>query len=127
MANQINFYESLNDLPSSIKNGNIYFILKDKKIAELKVDLNNDRYTVKTDIPEATENNSGLMSVEDKKKLIPITIEKFSDSDINIKNAIDEKDFNFLQNIKIKNDQVLTQNSIASVEVIPIMKDDTKG
>lgn len=120
MANQINFYESLNDLPSDIKNGNIYFILKDnKKIAELKIDLNNDRYTVKTDISEATENNSGLMSIEDKKKLIPITIEKFNDSDINIKNAIDEKDFNFFQNIKIKNDQVLTQNSIAGVEVIP--------
>lgn len=118
MANQINFYESLNDLPSNTKNGNIYFILKNDKIAELKVDLNNERYTVKTDIPEATEDNSGLMSIEDKKKLIPIIIEKFSNSDVNI-NTIDGKDFNFLQNIKIKNDQVLTQNSIASVEVIP--------
>ena len=123
MANQINFYESLNDLPSNIKNGNIYFILKNDKIAELKVDLNNERYTVKTDIPEVTENSSGLMSVEDKKKLIPIIIEKFSDSDVNI-NTIDGKDFNFLQNIKIKNDQVLTQNSIVGVEVIPVMEDD---
>lgn len=123
MANQINFYESLNDLPSKRENGNIYFILKDDNIAELKVDLNNERYTVKTDIPEATENNSGLMSIEDKKKLIPIIIEKFSNSDVNI-DTIDGKDFNFLQNIKIKNDQVLTQNSIAGVEVIPIMEDD---
>ena len=74
MANQINFYESLNDLPSDIINGNIYFILKNDKIAELKVDLNNERYTVKTDIPEATEDSSGLMSMEDKKKLITIII-----------------------------------------------------
>ena len=123
MANQINFYESLNDLPSDIINGNIYFILKNDKIAELKVDLNNERYTVKTDIPEATEDNSGLMSIEDKKKLIPIIIEKFSDSDVNI-DTIDGKDFNFLQNIKIKNDQILTQNSIAGVEVVPVMEDD---
>ena len=87
----------------------------------LKVDLNNNRYTVTPVIPEATSENSGLMTAEDKKKLIPITVEKFSNSDVKI-NA--ENDFNFLKNIKIDNKKVLTEDSIAGVEVIPVESDD---
>lgn len=121
MANQINFYESFNDLPSNIENGNIYFILKENNIAALKVDLNGNRYTVNPDIPLATEESAGLLSPQDKQKLIPISVEKTENSDVYI-NA--ENDFNFLQNIKIKNQRVLTESSFASVDIIPIGPDD---
>lgn len=121
MANEIRFYESTAELPTTVEEGAIYFILKEDNIAAIKVDLNGSRYTVNPEIPLATEESAGLLSPQDKQKLIPISVEKTDNSDVYI-NA--ENDFNFLQNIKIKNQRVLTESSFASVDVIPIGPDD---
>lgn len=121
MANEIRFYESTADLPATIEEGAIYFILKEDNIATIKVDLNGNRYTVNPEIPLATEESAGLLSPQDKQKLIPISVEKTDNSDVYI-NA--ENDFNFLQNIKIKNQRVLTESSFASVDVVPIGPND---
>lgn len=121
MANEIRFYESTADLPVIIEEGAIYFILKENNIAALKVDLNGNRYTVNPEIPLATEESAGLLSPQDKKKLIPISVEKTDNSDVYIDA---ENDFNFLQNIKIKNQRILTESSFASVDVVPIGPED---
>lgn len=116
MANDIQFYNTnnLNEIPIGLQNGAIYFVLNDnEEVASLFVDLNNSRYEVKTIIPEATDTTAGLMTATDKRKLIPISIEKYDNrTDINT-----EKSFNFLKNITINNDEVLTKSSIAGVNV----------
>ena len=48
MANDIRFYYSLDDIPNTVKNGNIYFILdRDNNIGSIKVDIENNRYDIK--------------------------------------------------------------------------------
>ena len=117
MANDIQFYEvdGINKIPTSVQNGAIYFVRQNNNIASLFVDLNNSRYEVKTQIPEATKDNAGLMSASDKQKLIPIIIDKY-DNRIDIDNNIEER-FNFLQDITIKDEEILTKNRLQGVKV----------
>lgn len=128
MAEELKFYYSLNEtIPTEKKNGNIYFILdEDKKIGNIKVDLENQRYDIKPEYDLATIDQAGLMSPEDKKKLIPISIEKESNSDLQIEiNNDDNANFNFLRDIFINDSQVLTQNSLAQVEVTTVNQGQT--
>ena len=122
MANDIQFYEidGINKIPTSIQNGAIYFVRQNNNIASLFVDLNNNRYEVKTQtqIPEATKDNAGLMSASDKQKLIPIIIDKY-DNRIDIDNNI-KKRFNFLQDITVKDEEILTKNTLQGVEVTTV-------
>lgn len=115
MANELQFYYSNDTLPD-LKDGNIYFILNDaNRVAQIKVDLNGNRYDVKPEYSEATASESGLMSAGDKRKLIPFSIIQESNNKIQIDGSAD---FNFLKELFINDSQVLTQDSFAQVEVI---------
>ena len=123
MAENLQFYYSLDAIPDPIKNGNIYFILdKENNIGNIKVDLENQRYDIKPKYSDATTNEHGLMSAEDKRKLIPFSIVKESNDKIQINNALDNHGFNFLKDIFVNSSQVLTENSFAQVEVKPVKK-----
>ena len=115
MANELQFYYSNDNLPD-VKDGNIYFILNDaNRVAQIKVDLKGNRYDIKPEYSEATASESGLMSAEDKRKLIPFSITQESNDKIQIDGSAD---FNFLKELFINDSQVLTQDSFAQVEVI---------
>lgn len=109
MANEIQFYQTDEDLPTTKTDGNIYFLLKDSdKTADIKIDLEGERYTVKSEIPVATSNKNGLFSSKDKEKIDLFNAE-ITNSQINIDTG--NKDINLIKNLTINNSKVLTANS----------------
>lgn len=109
MANEIRFYQTDEDLPTTKTDGNIYFLLKDSdKTADIKIDLERERYTVKSEIPVATSNKNGLLSSQDKEKIDLFNAET-TNSQINI--DTNNKDINLIKNLTINNSKVLTANS----------------
>jgi len=138
MADNLKFYytDDGTTLPTETNNGNIYFVLDDKKdeennnIASLFLDIEDKRYLVKPFLKDATIEKSGLLSNEDKKKLIGLTITPTSlegniqnpaKVNIGVNSSKSNKTINFSDYIYIKNDQVLTANSIQKVDIEPII------
>lgn len=131
MANDLNFYYANSGitLPQDIKNGNLYFVLNDTEdIASLFLDIENQRYEIKPIIEEATVEKAGLLSKEDKKKLAKLKVDPITQHperiNIGVNSELNNRQINFLDYVYIKNDQVLTANSIQKVEVEPVVLGD---
>ena len=125
MANDLKFYYGNTNLPQEITNGNLYFVLADEseKIASLFLDIEDKRYEIKPVIEEATVDKSGLLSKEDKKKLTHLVVESVENPrtvKIGVNSQEADKRINFSDYVYIKNNKVLTTNSIQKVKVHPV-------
>ena len=134
MTNDIKFYYSLNDIPETVRNGNIYFILdENNNVGHIKIDIENNRYDIKPEFyNEATDTAAGLMSPQDKKKLIPLSISQESEGNkdiiIDAVNPAESTKFNFLKDILIGSSKkrVLTEDSIQNIDVRTLSNSDPK-